>query len=257
MCLPYALEKMNESISRLNTTNQKLANAKQALKQSEKLAGMGQLSAGIAHELNNPLGVITMYSNLLLEETEKESPLYSDLVLITEQAERCKKIVGGLLNFARNNQVKLQKNNIYEFAKHSLETVIIPANITTEIVNNCNQDYFSFDYDQMMQVFNNLEKNAFEAMPSGGHFTIDISCTEFYLMIKLKDTGSGMSKDDMEKIFTPFYTTKAMGKGTGLGLALVYGIIKMHKGKIEVESNDQPEHGETGTIFTLSIPVNN
>lgn len=256
MCLPYSIEELHSSVERLNITNNKLASAKQALKQSEKLASMGQLSAGIAHELNNPLGIITMYSNILMEEIDPQSQNFKDLELIVEQAERCKNIVGGLLNFARKNQVKLQKTNIEKFTNHSLETVIIPENITVDVKNNTHEKYFYLDYDQMMQVFNNLEKNAFEAMQNGGKLTIDINENDFYLTIKFIDNGTGISKENMDKIFTPFFTTKPLGKGTGLGLPLIYGIVKMHKGKIDVESNDLPENGKIGTTFTVSIPKN-
>lgn len=103
MCLPYAIEQLHKSIESLNFTNIELATAREALKQSEKLAHMGQLSAGIAHEINNPLGVITMYSNLLLDEIKDENTR-NDLQLIVEQADRCRKIVGGLLNFARKTR---------------------------------------------------------------------------------------------------------------------------------------------------------
>jgi len=254
MCLPYTIEQLHDSCERLNVSHKKLASAKQALKQSEKLASMGQLSAGIAHELNNPLGIITMYSNILKEEVDPKAQIYKDLELITEQAERCKNIVGGLLNFARKNQVKYQKTNIKKFTEHSIETVIVPQNIEVEIINNAKEKFYDFDYDQMMQVFNNLEKNAFEAMPEGGKLTIEIFETDFYLSIKFKDNGTGISKDNLEKIFTPFFTTKPLGKGTGLGLPLIYGIVKMHKGKIDVESNDNPDNGELGTSFTVSIP---
>jgi len=257
MCLPYSIEKLHHSIDDLNLSNKELSSAKQALKQSEKLASMGQLSAGIAHELNNPLGIITMYSNILKEEVDSESQIFSDLNLIAEQAERCKNIVGGLLNFARKNQVKLQKTDIIKFTKHSLETVIIPKNIEIEITNDISEKYYDIDYDQMMQVFNNLEKNAFEAMPDGGKLSIIITETDLYLTIKFEDNGTGISKENIDKIFTPFFTTKPLGKGTGLGLPLIYGIVKMHKGKIEVDSNDNQKNGRIGTTFTVSIPIKN
>lgn len=257
MCLPYSIEKLHKSLEDVNITNEKLAFAKQALKQSEKLASMGQLSAGIAHELNNPLGVITMYSNLVKEDVEPNSQIYKDLELIAEEAERCKKIVGGLLNFARKNQVKLLKTNIYKLLKHSLETLIIPENISSFIENNAVTKYVDLDYDQMIQVLNNIEKNAIEAMPDGGVLEMNISETDFYLVIEIKDNGSGISNENLEKIFTPFFTTKSLGKGTGLGLPLVYGIIKMHKGKIEVVSNDNPLNGKTGTSFFISLPKKN
>ena len=102
MCLPYTIEKLHKSVKDLALSNEKLTSMRQALKQSEKLAHMGQLSAGIAHELNNPLGVVIMYSNILLEESSPGEQFNEDLKLIAEQAARCKKIVSGLLNFARN-----------------------------------------------------------------------------------------------------------------------------------------------------------
>ena len=119
MCLPYAIEKLHQSVEDLNISNTKLADTRRALSQSEKLASMGQVSAGIAHELNNPLGIITLYSSILKDEAEKGSALYDDISVIDEQAERCKRIVGGLLNFARKNNVKPEECNIIEFVNHS------------------------------------------------------------------------------------------------------------------------------------------
>ncbi|MEJ5303579.1 MAG: 4Fe-4S binding protein [Bacteroidales bacterium] len=257
MCLPYAIEKLHKSINDLNISNEKLSQAKAALKQSEKLAHMGQLSAGIAHELNNPLGVITMYANILLEECGENDPIRKDLELIVEQANRCKKIVGGLLNFARKNQVNLSETHLPEFAQRSLESVVIPPNIKASLVNEMDNPICFLDQDQMMQVLTNLEKNAVEAMPAeGGEIKLTLSDTPEEVIISLSDTGSGIPKENMDKIFTPFFTTKEVGKGTGLGLPLIYGIVKMHKGKISVMSNADPKQGPTGTTFTLTLPRN-
>lgn len=254
MCLPYTIERLHNSIDKLNFSNQELANTKMALKQSEKLAHMGQLSAGIAHELNNPLGVITMYSNILKDETDKENPIVQDLELIVEQANRCRNIVGGLLNFARQNQVKLQEVNVTDFAKRSLESVIKPENVKIEFSSNIENPTASIDKDQMMQVLTNLEKNAIEAMPDGGTLKVNVSGDEEDVVFEISDTGTGISKENMGKLFTPFFTTKKTGKGTGLGLPLCYGIVKMHKGKIDVNSNNQAEKGPTGTSFIVRIP---
>ncbi len=133
MCLPYTIEKLHNSVKDLALSNEKLSSMKQALKQSEKLAHMGQLSAGIAHELNNPLGVVIMYSNILLEESDAGDPVVEDLKLIVEQAGRCKKIVAGLLNFARKNQVNHQIVSIKELVNHSLGSLIIPDNVKINI----------------------------------------------------------------------------------------------------------------------------
>jgi len=257
MCLPYSIEKLHDSIKNLNISNDKLATAKAALKQSEKLAHMGQLSAGIAHELNNPLGVITMYSNILMDEAPVDDPVREDLKLIVDQAERCKKIVSGLLNFARKNQVNLQETDVVKFTEHSLSTIIKPDNIHVVFEPDIENPIATLDIDQMMQVLTNLEKNAVEAMPKGGILKIGVQGDEDEVYFLISDTGTGISQENMDKLFTPFFTTKEGGKGTGLGLALIYGIIKMHKGKIHVTSNDKPSKGQTGTTFKITIPRKN
>jgi len=256
MCLPYTIEKLHQSIDQLNVSNNKIANIKQALKQSEKLAHMGQLSAGIAHELNNPLGVITMYSNLLKEESDPESDTHKDLDMVVEQADRCKRIVSGLLNFARKNQVKRSECNIIDFVKHSIESVIAPDNVKFNFHSEIADPKVSIDTEQMMQVLTNLEKNAVEAMPNGGELNLEVKGDDTNLVIIVSDNGTGISMENMDKIFTPFFTTKEIGKGTGLGLPLIYGIVKMHNGKIAVKSNDNPERGQTGTSFTITLPKN-
>jgi len=110
------------------------------------------------------------------------------------------------------------------------------------------------DQEQMTQIFSNLFKNAFDAMPEGGELSIDIYDEDNYTVFKVSDTGKGIKKEDRDKIFEPFYTTKEIGKGTGLGLATAYGIVKMHNGKITVDSNDNPSEGPTGTTFIIKIP---
>jgi signal transduction histidine kinase len=254
MCLPFTIEKLHDSIHSLNISNEKLAKAKAALRQSEKLAHMGQLSAGIAHELNNPLGVITMYSNILIDEAPQGDPLRDDLKLISEQAERCKKIVSGLLNFARKNQVALTETDVIKFARHSVDSIINPENIRLAFKSDISNPIARLDIDQMMQVLTNLEKNAVEAMPNGGILTISVEGDGEEIRFIVADSGVGIARENMDKIFTPFFTTKEMGKGTGLGLALIYGIVKMHKGKIHVDSNNEASRGPTGTTFTITIP---
>lgn len=257
MCLPYTIEKLHDSIHDLNISNEKLASAKAALKQTEKLAHMGQLSAGIAHELNNPLGIITMYSNILMDEAGADDPVREDLKLIVEQADRCKKIVSGLLNFARKNQVNLQVTDVVRFMNHSLKSIILPDNIQVISESAIEDPIALLDIDQMIQVLTNLEKNAVDAMPDGGTLTTKVEDTPTEVSFLISDTGSGIPNENMDKIFTPFFTTKENGKGTGLGLALIYGIVKMHNGKIEVVSNTDPDSAPTGTTFKITIPRGN
>ncbi|HKK43778.1 MAG TPA: ATP-binding protein, partial [Bacteroidales bacterium] len=254
MCLPYTIEKLHRSVNDLALSNEKLSSMKLALKQSEKLAHMGQLSAGIAHELNNPLGVVIMYSNILLEEASEEDPVRDDLKLIVEQAGRCKKIVGGLLNFARKNQVNHQPVNIKTLVSQSLASLIIPKRISITINDLTTSPDVMLDPEQMMQVITNLVKNAIDAMPGGGLISIKLEDTLSDIIITLSDTGTGIREEDRTKIFEPFFTTKSIGQGTGLGLATTYGIVKMHKGQITVESNNNQAKGPTGTSFRIVLP---
>jgi len=254
MCLPYTIEKLHKSVKDLALSNEKLTSMKQALKQSEKLAHMGQLSAGIAHELNNPLGVVIMYSNILLEESKAEDPVREDLKLIVEQAGRCKKIVAGLLNFARKNQVNHQLVSIKELVNHSLESLIIPENIKINIDDLTTSPEAMLDSEQMTQVLTNLVKNAIDAMPMGGSINIKLEDTLGDVIFTIADTGTGIKEEDRVKIFEPFFTTKGIGHGTGLGLATAYGVVKMHKGHITAESNNDPAKGPTGTSFKIMLP---
>lgn len=259
MCLPYTIDKLHEYIKELDVSNTMLASTQAALKQSEKLASMGQLAAGIAHEVNNPLGVVIMYAHLLLDEVEPDSPYYKDLKLIVDQADRCKKIVGGLLNFARKSKVNIAEVNIRKLIKSSMKAFVMPPEIDLNIEINTEEATMACDNDQMVQVFSNLIKNAVDAMPSGGSLSIIVDEDKHNpkdMVFTVKDTGTGISAENMERMFEPFFTTKEDGKGTGLGLPIIYGIVKMHKGNIKVDSNNDPQKGPTGTSFFVSLPKN-
>ena len=254
MCLPFTIEKLHNYIGELNISNEKLANAQEALKQSEKLASLGQLSAGIAHELNNPLGVITMYSNILKDEMQENENVKDDLQLIVEQADRCKKIVGGLLNFARKNQVNFTEIDLNTLIKNSVSSVVVPQNVKVELGLLKEDALAMADRDQMTQVFTNLIKNSIDAMPDGGRITIDMQSNGNDVIFNVSDSGHGIAKENIGKLFTPFFTTKPIGKGTGLGLSIIYGIVKMHKGDVTVSSNAEPAEGPTGTTFKIRLP---
>lgn len=254
MCLPFTIEKLHNSIEQLNDKNDRLIHMQQALRQSEKLAHLGQLSAGIAHELNNPLGVVIMYSNMLLDECEKESEMYEDYKMIAEQASRCKKIVGDLLNFARKNQIKQNTLNMMDLISKSIQSLIVPEKITIKTHSIMRNPNAQLDEEQMIQALTNIIKNGIEAMSDGGTLKINLQDDEDNIRIEIQDEGHGISEENREKIFTPFFTTKGIGKGTGLGLPTTYGIIKMHRGRITLTSNDNPEQGPTGTCFLIEIP---
>lgn len=254
MCLPYTIEKLRKINWELETTNTRLADTQQQLMQSERLASMAQMATGIAHEVNNPLSVVLMYSHLLMDKCESDTQMKEDLSMIAEQADRCKKIVAGLLNFARQNKVAFSQVDIRDVIEKSLQTVPAPSNIKVVTNFNLENNSCELDKDQMVQVFTNLISNAYAAMPDGGQLTITTDGNEFQLQVKVKDTGVGIPQENMKKLFQPFFTTKQIGKGTGLGLAVTYGIVKMHKGDIKVDSNSNPALGSTGTTFTVTVP---
>jgi signal transduction histidine kinase len=189
-----------------------------------------------------------------MDEATEDAPIKDDLQIIVDQAARCKKIVSGLLNFARKNQVNLTETDVVKFTQHSISGILKPDNIVIEFEPSISDPIAWFDIDQMMQVLTNLEKNAVEAMPKGGTLKISVEGNKDEISLIIKDSGVGIAKENMDKIFTPFFTTKEMGKGTGLGLPLIYGIVKMHKGQIHLTSNDDPAKGPTGTTFIITIP---
>ncbi|MGB4704268.1 MAG: cache domain-containing protein [Candidatus Saccharicenans sp.] len=228
--------------------------AEKTILRSEKLASVGRLASGIAHELNNPLTGILTYSSLLLEEL-KGTPYEEDLRVIKEETLRCRKIIRGLLDFARDyrpEKVPVNLNKLIEEVLSILEKHVNFHNI--KIIRNFDPELpeVRVDADEFRSVINNLAMNAADAMPSGGELTIATSFDreQNQVIIRVADTGVGISEENMKRIFEPFFTTKEKGKGTGLGLAMVYGVIKRHNGTIDVRS----KVGE-GTEFIIKLPV--
>lgn len=254
MCLPYTIDKLKATASELSESYEQLVNTKSALIQAEKLASMGQLAAGIAHEVNNPLGVVLLYSHLLLDQCDPESDMYKDLEMVVEQTGRAKKIVSELLNFARKNKVVLRTTKLNQLVDRSLHGIIAPGNVKLDVAHRNEDVIADIDPDQIIQVLVNLVTNAIEAMPQGGRLTIATGEEGPNAIISVSDTGTGIDDSNIKKLFEPFFTTKQMGKGTGLGLAVTYGIIKMHHGTISVDTNTDPAKGPTGTTFTVTLP---
>jgi two-component system NtrC family sensor kinase len=197
---------------------------------------------------------VLMYAHLLLDESKNNPMLRDDLTMIAEQADRCKNIVAGLLHFARQNKVLLHETDVKVLVARSVKAVAIPANINVNIEQHCSDTTAELDNDQMIQVLTNLVTNAVAAMPDGGTLTIRTNGNNESVRFIIADTGIGIPKENMQKIFEPFFTTKQIGKGTGLGLAVTYGIVKMHRGSIYVASNADPAAGATGTTFTVTLP---
>jgi signal transduction histidine kinase/iron only hydrogenase large subunit-like protein len=254
MCLPYVINDHLKTILELSHLNDRLATTQETLMHSERLASMGQLAAGVAHEINNPLGVVIMYTNLLLEECGKEVEFRDDLKMIAEQANRCKRIVAGLLDFARQNKVAHQSINVWEMVSAALSNLPCPENVKLDIVHEDADPIAELDRDQMIQVLINLVGNAYDAMPEGGQVCVRTKGDDSWVIIDVQDTGTGIPRENLKKLFEPFFTTKMMGKGTGLGLPVVYGIVKLHRGEITVESNADPKQGSTGSTFRVKLP---
>ena len=177
-----------------------------------------------------------------------------DLTMITDQADRCKKIVSGLLHFARQNKVDRDTADVRDLVSRALKASPAPDGIEAVVSHEIAEATVSLDRDQMLQVLTNLIGNAYAAMPDGGTLTIRTFDTDSQLKISVSDTGVGIPRKIRDKVFEPFVTTKEVGRGTGLGLAVSYGIVKMHRGNISIKSNDDPAEGPTGTTFTVAIP---
>jgi PAS domain S-box-containing protein len=222
---------------------------------SEKMASLGKLAAGIAHEINNPLGGILIYASLMMEDLSEEDPKRGDLARIVQEAGRCKEIVKSLLEFARQTEPKIEPTDINRGITDGLfflENQALFHNI--QIIKKLDPvlPFVRGNAGQLKQVFMNIIVNAAEAIHGSGTLTITTSHDTHRKMVfvKFTDTGEGIAEENLTRIFDPFFTTKDVGKGTGLGLATSYGIIEGHGGKIGVKSRV----GE-GTTFTIELPA--
>lgn len=244
MCLPFMITQLECAIGDLKDNQHKLV-------QAEKLASMGQMAAGIAHEINNPLGVVLMYSHILKGELEQGGQAKEDVDKIIEEAERTRKIVRGILNFARQEKIERAPADINRIVKDAADQVGSPddtGNIKVLLDLDKSIGRQLVDKIQLRQVFDNLLKNAVEAMPGGGEIAITTRLETDDFIISIKDSGQGIAEENISKLFSPFFTTKPVGKGTGLGLPVCYGIVKMHGGSIQAENNK-----EGGAVFTVKI----
>jgi len=243
MCWPYVLQ-------RLKTTQEGLI-------QAEKLTSLGQMAAAVAHEVNNPLAGVLVYTQLLAKKINsdtfsKESAL-EYLSKMESELTRSTKLIRNLLDFARQSPPRFWEVNINEVVNRSFDLAAHSAQLQhVDVVKELAPPLpdITADFDQLQQVCTNLIMNAIQAMPEGGELTIRTSTDNAQVKIEVQDTGVGISPENMRKLFTPFFTTKREVKGVGLGLAVSYGIIQRHKGKIEVQSKE----GE-GTTFTVYLPL--
>jgi signal transduction histidine kinase len=197
-----------------------------------------------------------MYSHILLDDESVDENLREDLRMITNQADRCKRIVSNLLDFARENKVLMEPTDISDLLRRAVLSVPKPDNVDVNVTNLSERESFDLDADQMLQVFTNMISNAYAAINGGGTLEVGAKDVKGGLEFWVRDDGKGIPEDIRDKIFDPFFTTKSIGKGTGLGLAVTYGVVKMHRGKITVESNCDESAGPTGTTFNIFLPEN-
>jgi len=224
-----------------------------AMMRQEKMVSIGRLSAGVAHEINNPLTAILTSSMLLQEDVEPDSHICQQLQTIANETLRCRKIVKSLLDFSRQTRPSKKSFNLNDIVRESFVLTRKQAafnDITMENELSEKLPLINIDNDQIQQVLINLALNAIEATPPGGkvklttRYLSDIKMVE----MEMKDTGSGISPEDLDKIFDPFFTTRE--NGTGLGLAITHGIIEQHGGTIEVQSSQKH-----GTSFFIRLPL--
>ncbi len=245
MCLPYLISRIEKAMKDLTENQERLI-------QAEKLASMGQMAAGIAHEINNPLGVVLMYSHLLKEELADSARGREDVDRIIAEAERTRGIVRGILNFARAEKVQRAPTDINDLLHRCVEAATAAAHGSVRA--ECSLDPALgtrlVDGGQLRQVFDNLLRNAVEAMGDGGTILASTAAGEGEFTVTVGDTGPGIPEENLPKMFSPFFTTKKVGKGTGLGLSVCYGIVKMHGGSIQAANRPGG-----GACFTVRIPA--
>ncbi|GAB4229332.1 MAG: hypothetical protein Kow00109_00480 [Acidobacteriota bacterium] len=223
------------------------------LQQAERLSSIGVFAAGVAHEVNTPLAAISSYAQMLLEETPADDKRRPLLEKIERQSFRASDILNSLLNFARSSDRDFEEVNVnsvlldtlslieHQFKRASIEVELDLDPAVPKTVGNGGK---------LAQVFMNLFLNARDAMPQGGRLRLVTRSRDSELLVQIQDSGVGISEEDIRRIYDPFFTTKEVGKGTGLGLAVTYGIIQEHAGRIDVASSPGK-----GTVFSIYLPV--
>lgn len=247
-------DEFEELANSFNRMTEDLKKSQTQLIQSAKLAAIGELASNIAHEINNPLTSILGYAGLIKAEIDPNARM-EDLEIIEKEALRAREIIKNLLDFARQTPLKIEEADINNVLKTVLSLTRSQAKASNiEVIEDLKEGLpkISIDINQIKQVFINIINNAVSAMPGGGKLTIstDTDDGRGFIKVSFKDTGVGISEENLTRIFEPFFTTKDATSGTGLGLSISYGIVERHGGKIEVESKVG-----VGSIFTVKLPV--
>ena len=234
---------------------EELARTQMQLLQAEKMASLGKLAAGVAHQLNNPLNGIMLFTRLTMEEYSLHDEVKKNLFRILRDAERCRDTVRELLEFARQAPRKIQPHDINHSIERTLfllENQSIFHNIQIDRQLSPTLPRIPMDAQQMNHVFMNIILNAAEAMDGAGRLVVRsfLSASGQQVCVEISDTGPGIAEEVLPRIFEPFFTTKEAGKGTGLGLSVVFGIVSDHHGQVKVRSRP----GE-GAAFTIELPL--
>jgi len=223
------------------------------LRHADRLATIGQLSAGVAHELNEPIGSIMGFTQLIKRNPDMPDQAQKDIEKIMKASLHAREVIRKLMLFARQmppQKTSVNLNQIIEEGLYFLESRCVKEGI--KVVRQLAEDIpeVTADPSQMTQVLVNIIVNAIQAMPEGGQLTIQTEVSGKFVLLIIEDTGIGMEDKDVKQVFLPFFTTKDVGKGTGLGLAVVHGIVTSHGGSIQVDS----KVGK-GTRFTIQLPI--
>jgi len=256
------LQEHREHLERIvDARTAELRQAQDSLVQSEKLASIGLLAAGVAHELNNPLTSILMNVNLLMEDADDQPALRAELQRISEDTVRCKRIIDDLLDFSRRQELDIAPTDLNALVRDALGLLGRSARLQgIKVIPELSIGISPVPCDpaRMEQVLGNVLVNAAQAMPRGGSLTVATALREGFAEISVQDTGQGIPEAIRSRIFDPFFTTKP--HGTGLGLSIVYRIMEAHGGKVEVQGikRDDPRGsaaGQVGTRIILSLPL--
>ncbi len=250
-------QQLEALLKALEINHRKLKESQEQVIQAEKLTSLGELAASIAHEVNNPLSGTLVYTQLLAKKVQRgevdDEVTLDYLSKMETELIRSTKLIQNLLNFARESPAEFQPVNLNSIINHAFDLVQHSVNkqkirVFKELDSSL--PGLTADPNQLQQVCLNLILNAIQAMPQGGRLTLHTYVRDKQVILEVQDTGRGIPPENMSKLFTPFFTTKSEVKGVGLGLAVVYGIVQRHKGKIEVRSTV----GE-GSTFTVSLPL--
>lgn len=246
-------ERLTQRTQSLEKALDELQSTQEQLVEASRLASIGKLSAEVAHEINNPVGVILGFAQATSKGLTEKDPMHLPLTSIEREARRVRSIVQNLLNFARSSQWTPRQTNVNQVLVNTM--ILIGRQVSlqsVEIVENYASDLplIMADESQLHQLFLNLILNAVQAMPEGGQLTLQSALADNMVKVTIEDTGVGFSAEYTSHIFDPFSTIKDLGRGTGLGLAVSRAIVQRHQGRIEVESAP-----DQGTSFHVYLPV--